>query len=42
MTLALLASAFWAGMHVQRLGAEHRCQQAGGTVAPNGLCRGLP
>jgi len=41
-TLALLAFAFWAGLHVARLGAEQRCAVAGGTVRPDGLCGGLP
>ena len=41
-TLALVAGAFWAGMHVARLGADDRCLDAGGSVRADGLCGGLP
>jgi hypothetical protein len=41
-TLALLAVAFWGGLHVARLGAEQRCLEAGGSLRSDGLCRGLP
>lgn len=41
-TLALLAFAFWAGLHVARLGADQRCLDAGGALRPDGLCGGLP
>lgn len=41
-TLALLAFAFWAGMHVSRLASDDRCLDAGGVLRPDGLCRGLP
>lgn len=40
-TLALLAFAFWGGMHVARLGADQRCVEAGGALRPDGLCGGL-
>lgn len=42
LTLALLAFAFWGGMHVARLGAEGRCLEAGGKPRADGLCGGLP
>ena len=41
-SLALLAFAFWAGLHVARLGSEARCLDAGGVPRPDGLCGGLP
>ena len=42
MTPALIAFAFWSGLHTARLAAEDRCLEAGGIVGADGLCRGLP
>ena len=42
MTLALIAAAFWAGLHVSRTSQNDRCLAAGGTPGADGLCRGLP
>ncbi|MEL7150414.1 MAG: hypothetical protein AAGK71_06755 [Pseudomonadota bacterium] len=42
VTLAFVAGAFWAGMHMSRLSYEDSCLDAGGAVRPDGLCRGIP
>ena len=39
--LVLCGAAFWAGMEAERGLAANRCLDAGGTVTPEGLCRGL-
>ena len=41
VTLALVAGAFWVGMHFARSGLDDRCVSAGGTVRADGLCGGL-
>jgi GH24 family phage-related lysozyme (muramidase) len=41
-TLALVAFAFWAGLHFAHTSSVDRCIDAGGTVRADGLCRGLP
>ncbi len=41
-TLALIAFAFWAGMHLARLDLDDRCLDAGGAIRDDGVCRGLP
>lgn len=41
VTLALLAFAFWAGLHVARQASDDRCLDAGGSLRADGLCRGL-
>ena len=39
--LILCGAAFWAGTEVERLASADRCLDAGGSVTPEGLCRGL-